>query len=153
MTRPFLPLAERFALHTIPEPNSGCLLWDGNWDTKGYGQINVDGKQRAAHRVAWELENGPIPPGMHVLHKCDVPCCVNARDHLWLGTHQDNVADMARKMRGYKSKSGMPYGVQKFGNRYVAAIRVNGKKKNLGSFRTVEDAASVAIAAWAKRYE
>ena len=51
-----------------------------------------------AHRVAWMLAHGPIPRGMNVLHRCDVPRCVNP-DHLFLGTQHDNVRDMIAKGR------------------------------------------------------
>lgn len=65
--------------------------------------MRIGGKQRLAHRVSWELSNGPIPGGVGysgtcVLHKCDVPACVNP-EHLFLGTQSDNVADRDAKGR------------------------------------------------------
>jgi hypothetical protein len=58
----------------------------------------VNGRQTYAHRAAWEAENGPIPSGLHVLHECDVPACINVA-HLFLGTPLDNVSDMISKGR------------------------------------------------------
>jgi HNH endonuclease/Helix-turn-helix domain of resolvase len=52
----------------------------------------------AAHRVAWEIHNGYEPVGMLVLHKCDVPLCVNP-EHLELGDHAKNMADRASRGR------------------------------------------------------
>jgi hypothetical protein len=63
-----------------------------------YGQIGVNGRPRGAHRVAWELTNGPIPPGLSVLHSCDNPPCCNPA-HLFLGTDAVNAWDKVAKGR------------------------------------------------------
>jgi hypothetical protein len=104
MTKP-LPKAvlaardrERFLSKTIPEPNSGCLLWTAGVDDWGYGQFSVGGRKLRAHRVAWVKVHGEIPKGMLVLHRCDTPPCVNV-DHLFLGTNDDNMRDMVEKGR------------------------------------------------------
>jgi hypothetical protein len=82
----------------VREDVSGCHLWTGARNVWGYGRLHVGGKMLAAHRVAWELANGPIPDGMWVLHHCDVRDCVNPA-HLYLGTHRQNVRDMIERGR------------------------------------------------------
>lgn len=90
---------EYFGPRAIFEPMSGCCLWERFVDHSGYGRVGAVWTREAfAHRVSWELARGPIPSGMKVLHRCDVPGCVNP-DHLFLGTQADNVADMIAKGR------------------------------------------------------
>jgi hypothetical protein len=89
---------DRFFEQTEPEPNSGCLLWIAAVNQTGYGRPTYDGRQQLAHRVAWQIANGPIPAGMCVCHRCDIPACVNI-DHLFLGTKRDNTHDMMVKGR------------------------------------------------------
>lgn len=96
---PAKPLKDRIEASSIPEPNSGCWLWLGAYDRDGYGRLQVGpGSPKAAHRASWEAFNGTIPHGLYVLHRCDLPACVNP-DHLWLGTHSDNMRDCSAKGR------------------------------------------------------
>ena len=80
----------------IPEPNSGCWLWAGWTHKQGYGSIKIAGKFKLAHRLSYAAAYGPFPQWMDVCHKCDVAGCVNP-EHLFLGTHQDNMIDRAKK--------------------------------------------------------
>lgn len=94
------PSKERFERFYMPEPNSGCWLWLGAIDAKGYGQFYYPPQNMVrAHIVAWELFRGSRK-GLHVLHNCDRPYCVNP-GHLRLGTHQDNMADRDSRGRQY----------------------------------------------------
>jgi hypothetical protein len=100
--RPSIPLVNRF--WSKVNKTETCWLWTSNVHTNGYGQIaeSRNGRLRQrwlwAHRVAWELTHGPIADGLRVLHRCDVPTCVNP-DHLFLGTQIENIADSVRKGR------------------------------------------------------
>ncbi len=82
----------------------GCWPWTGGLDTYGYGKASYPGGRTVgAHRLSWEIHNGPVPKGFHVLHNCpggDNRACTNAPGgHLWLGTNKQNVADMVAKGR------------------------------------------------------
>lgn len=84
-------------LELLTPTNNGCLEFIGS-RSDGYGTIRHNGAVVKAHRLSWELQNGPIPTGMLVLHSCDNPPCCNV-EHLFLGTHQDNSDDMIDKGR------------------------------------------------------
>lgn len=80
---------------------TGCMEWTGTKCNKGYGSIRRDRVMQKTHRIAWEYFNGPIPDGMHVLHACDNPSCVEVV-HLFLGTNGENIADKCAKDRSGK---------------------------------------------------
>ena len=97
-------LQERFDEKFIPEPNSGCWLWLGSLNSTGYGAFYIPPKRMGAHRAAYEIYIGQVPEKKFVLHSCDMPCCVNP-NHLFLGTHQENMNDMLRKGRSALNKA------------------------------------------------
>lgn len=77
-------------------PLAGCWIWLRALDKDGYGYAYDGFKVRKAHRLFYELYIGDIPPGLYILHRCDVRCCVMP-DHLYAGTQSDNVEDMLRR--------------------------------------------------------
>jgi HNH endonuclease len=79
-------------------PETGCWLWTGGWNNQGYGVLGSRNKKYLSHRVSYECRFGAIPDGLNVLHKCDTPTCCNP-DHLFLGTHAENMRDCAIKGR------------------------------------------------------
>ncbi len=96
-----LPVAERFAAKWERDEATGCWVWKATLHSNGYGRFKLPGRMAFAHRASWELHRGPIAKGLFVLHRCDNPPCVNP-DHLWLGTHNENMADMRAKQRQNK---------------------------------------------------
>lgn len=90
------PTAPRFWAKV--SQSDGCWQWTGATTSWGYGVLRVKGHNVHAHRVSWELHNGPIPEEMFVCHKCDNPQCTNP-EHLFIGTARDNALDMIAKKR------------------------------------------------------
>lgn len=117
MERKRKPLAERFWPKV--EKTDGCWLWRGGKLKGGYGMLGG----LLAHRIAFSLSTGDIPPGMHVLHRCDNPPCVNPA-HLFLGTHRDNMADKERKGRAnHVALKREQHGMSKLTSAEVASLR------------------------------
>ena len=107
-----------------------CWLWLGTKPAFGHGQFVSGGRVVYAHRHSWELRHGAVPVGKCVLHKCDVPACVNP-SHLFLGTREDNMADMWAKRRGSNPprRIGSSHHASKLTEDDVRAIRSSTKTK------------------------
>ena len=146
MSRPLTP--QDFEARSWPDPNSGCILFDGETLWNGYQRISYEGKRWLAHRLAWVLSGRDLPAGMQLCHKCDVRSCVNI-DHLFLGTAADNSRDCSRKGRQRKSGKGLPFGVAQArpGHRFKGQVRIRGVLRYLGFFDTAEQASAAALAA------
>lgn len=99
-----LSLAERFweKVNKSPDEN-GCWNWTAHTDHKGYGVLRVGEQMVHSNRVAWLVTYGEIPNGMFVCHTCDNRKCCNPT-HLFLGTNNDNMKDMAKKGRSTRGR-------------------------------------------------
>jgi len=93
----------------------GCWYWIAFVNQDGYGSFWMDKKAIKAHRASYLLFKGSIPEKMCVCHFCDEPSCVNP-EHLWLGTHKENMADMVKKKR-------IPFGEQRPNNKIPIYLR------------------------------
>jgi hypothetical protein len=112
-------MLDKILRNSMPEPNSGCLIWLGAV-SDGYGMIRIGGRVERVHRVAYRDTKGPIPAGMCVLHHCDNPPCCNP-EHLFLGTKLDNAIDRDKKHRC--DRSGVRNGRVKLKIEQVLMIR------------------------------
>lgn len=120
-----LTLADRILARTSQGPD--CWEWTGSLNSTGYGQINIGNTPRLVHRVSWATFKGPIPDGMDVLHRCDNPKCVRP-DHLFVGTHEMNMADkMAKKRHRFGVSRGVQHGCSVLTEKQVLQIRASTK--------------------------
>lgn len=81
--------------------NNGCYEFYGSTDECGYGRIQLGSGDKnlvRIHRQAWIEKNGPLADGLCVCHKCDNPKCWNI-EHLFCGTHEQNMKDRQKKGR------------------------------------------------------
>jgi len=93
-------LKNRFYAKVLLPNESGCMIWTGGKNEKGYGLIHLNKKMNKAHRIAYLIYYGYLPHDMEVMHSCDNPICV-CPDHLSLGTHKENMTDAKNKNRTY----------------------------------------------------
>lgn len=121
---------ERVEMYSIPEPNSGCLLWFGPVDSHGYAQLRHNRCLYLVHRKIWKDANNPdIPTHIKVCHRCDVTCCIEER-HLFPGTTLDNVADMIAKGRD-RPRIGVENGRAKLTEEDVLLIRIDTRRRSV----------------------
>lgn len=90
--------AQRLARFIKVDPLSGCHIWQRSTKPNGYGQITFHCQRWMTHRLAWVARHGPIAKGLEVCHRCDERRCCNP-DHLYLGSHAENMAEMKAKRR------------------------------------------------------
>ncbi len=126
-------------LNEIYEYDDGLLLNKktghiySNFDRDGYIRVRREGREYRAHRIIWEMFNGPIPEGMLIDH-IDGDTLNNRIENLRLATRQQNNANSVSRVKD------MPKGVIRVSKRYRARIYINGKYTSLGMFDTIEEA-------------
>ncbi len=103
-----------------------CWDWLAGLFRSGYGSYTADNKTYRAHRISWELTNGPIPEDRLILHKCDNKRCCNP-NHLYCGTHTDNQHD--RNERNPTSANMAGRGKTKLSEKEIYLIRKTYKEK------------------------
>jgi hypothetical protein len=98
--------AERFMRFVSKGAGDECWEWTGHRDSQGYGRFHNGRRMEKASRVSYRLFVGQIKSSRElVCHKCDNPSCVRP-DHLFLGSHAENMKDMASKGRSARLQGG-----------------------------------------------
>lgn len=125
-----------------------CWEWTAGKNLAGYGRMQVfsDGKHRAqlAHRIAYELVVGPIPPGLGLDHRCHNHACVNP-DHLRPATAKENLENLTGAFSTSKSGvRGVSWSTRS--GKWRGTITHNKKHISVGAFDTISEAEAAVIA-------
>lgn len=127
------------------DKGEGCWIWCGYRNSTGYGQVEkmAAGKRYVmlCHRVAWSLENGPVPEGMLILHSCDNPRCVNP-GHLRVGTVQENATNRMARGRHVVSEAQRRKGPTHPAARYTQAERDEAVRLVVGEWLPYREASA-----------
>jgi hypothetical protein len=131
------------------QKTEGCWLWLASTNKAGYGLLGNRRGSHLAHRVSFEIHNGPIPEGMSIDHICLNTSCVRP-DHLRLATHAKNNQNRNGATR--KSLSGVR-GVRRYRDteRWVARGQIDRKGHHIGYFGSIEEA-DAAATAWRRKH-
>jgi hypothetical protein len=123
------PLVDKYSDRIGSPDSNGCIPWIGHINSNGYGVLGGDGL--LAHRIAYELAHGPIPSGLFVCHTCDNRKCCNP-DHLFVGTNEDNMKDMASKGRAARGEKSARAKLMEADIRRIRLLAASGR-----SFRSI----------------
>lgn len=124
-------IIERFLNHV--HKTDTCWIWTGAKKGQNYGSFSLKGKDYRAHRISYKIFISEYDNNLNVLHKCDNSLCVRP-DHLFLGTHKDNMMDKVNKNRQSKL-SGESCPAHKLTESEVIEIKQSFKKKYRGLFK------------------
>jgi hypothetical protein len=144
MRRTARAIEERFWDSRNIDFSESCWRWLRATDHHGYGHLTVGGKRVIAHRLAYELANGPIPTGMSIDHICHNTSCVQP-DHLRVVTHKQN---MENRVGAHKNSSTGIRGVSwhKHAGKWQARISHNNKSICVGYFDDIHEADAAVTA-------
>jgi len=87
--------------NAIEDPSTGCLNWTRYINKGGYGTTKYKGRTIPVHRALWIELHGEITRTTVVRHTCHNRRCINP-DHLCVGTHAENSADMVKAGRSHR---------------------------------------------------
>lgn len=133
------PMQQRFWQNVAKRGPDDCWPWTAHTNDAGYGMIGKGNNSIRAHRYSYELHFGAIPDGLHVLHHCDNPTCVNPA-HLFIGDDAANMQDKTDKGRAYR-----PYG-EAHGNRQFT-------ERQIRHFRAEQPRSGLSIRAFARSHD
>lgn len=104
-----------------------------NLDRDGYVRVRRNGTEYRAHRLIWEMHNGPIPEGILIDH-IDGDSLNNRIENLRLATRQQNNANSISRTNT------LPKGIIRVSNRYRARLTFKGTTYSIGMYDTIEEA-------------